>query len=240
MTLGELIAGSPAGARLGSGQDGSRAISGLSYDSRAVGAGELFFCVSGFRADGHDFAERAVRAGAAALVVERRLHTGVPEVLVPSARAAMAPLAARFFGEPSKQLTVLGVTGTNGKTTTTFLARALLEACPPPLGGPSGLLGTVKSVIAGSEVPVARTTPEAIELQGDLRAMLDGGDRACAIEVSSHALELHRTDAIEFAAAVFTNLTQDHLDFHRRWRTTSWPSARCSCRRPALRRARRS
>jgi UDP-N-acetylmuramoyl-L-alanyl-D-glutamate--2,6-diaminopimelate ligase len=214
MTLGELIAGSPAGARLGSGQDGSRAISGLSYDSRAVGAGELFFCVSGFRADGHDFAERAVRAGAAALVVERRLHTGVPEVLVPSARAAMAPLAARFFGEPSKQLTVLGVTGTNGKTTTTFLARALLEACPPPLGGPSGLLGTVKSVIAGSEVPVARTTPEAIELQGDLRAMLDGGDRACAIEVSSHALELHRTDAIEFAAAVFTNLTQDHLDFH--------------------------
>jgi UDP-N-acetylmuramoyl-L-alanyl-D-glutamate--2,6-diaminopimelate ligase len=151
-----------------------------------------------------------VRAGAAALVVERPLGLGGPEVLVNSARAAMAPLAARFYGDPARELQVLGVTGTNGKTTTTYLLRALLAAS----GLQCGLLGTVKSVVGGRELAVARTTPEAIDLQADLRAMLEGGDRACAMEVSSHALELARTDAIPFAAAVFTNMTRDHLDFH--------------------------
>jgi UDP-N-acetylmuramoyl-L-alanyl-D-glutamate--2,6-diaminopimelate ligase len=185
-------------------------ITGLAYDSREVAPGDLFFCVSGFRSDGHDFAVEAVRAGAAALVVERPLGLGVPEVVLASARAAMAPAAARFYGEPARELRVLGVTGTNGKTTTTYLVRALLEAS----GEQCGLLGTVKSVIGGEERQVARTTPEAIDLQEDLRAMLDGGDRACVMEVSSHALELGRTDAIGFAAAIFTNLTQDHLDFH--------------------------
>jgi UDP-N-acetylmuramoyl-L-alanyl-D-glutamate--2,6-diaminopimelate ligase len=185
-------------------------ITGLAYDSREVAPGDLFFCVSGFRSDGHAFAPEAVRAGAAALVVERPLELGVPEVLVASVRAAMAPAAARFYGEPARELRVVGVTGTNGKTTTTYLVRALLEAC----GEQCGLLGTVKSVIGGEERQVARTTPEAIDLQEDLRAMLDGGDRACAMEVSSHALELGRTDATRFAAAIFTNLTQDHLDFH--------------------------
>jgi UDP-N-acetylmuramoyl-L-alanyl-D-glutamate--2,6-diaminopimelate ligase len=185
-------------------------ITGLAYDSREVAPGDLFFCVSGFRSDGHIFAPEAVRAGAAALVVERPLDLGVPEVVVASARAAMAPAAARFYGEPARELRVVGVTGTNGKTTTTYLVRALLEAC----GEQCGLLGTVKSVIGGEDRQVARTTPEAIDLQEDLRAMLDGGDRACAMEVSSHALELGRTDAIAFAAAIFTNLTQDHLDFH--------------------------
>jgi UDP-N-acetylmuramoyl-L-alanyl-D-glutamate--2,6-diaminopimelate ligase len=185
-------------------------ITGLAYDSREVRAGDLFFCVSGFRSDGHRFAPEAVRAGAAALVVERPLDLGVPEVLVASARAAMAPAAARFYGDPASRLRVVGVTGTNGKTTTAYLVRALLEA----VGGQCGLLGTVKSVIGGEERQVARTTPEAIDLQEDLRAMLDGGDDACAIEVSSHALELGRVDAIGFAAAIFTNLTQDHLDFH--------------------------
>jgi UDP-N-acetylmuramoyl-L-alanyl-D-glutamate--2,6-diaminopimelate ligase len=185
-------------------------ITGLAYDSRDVASGDLFFCVSGFHTDGHEFAVEAVRAGAAALVVERPLDLGVPEVLVESARAAMAPAAARFYGDPSRELRVVGVTGTNGKTTTTYLVRALLEA-----GGlQCGMLGTVKSVIGGRERMVARTTPEAIDLQADLRAMLDGGDLACAMEVSSHALELGRTDEIGFAAAVFTNLTQDHLDFH--------------------------
>jgi UDP-N-acetylmuramoyl-L-alanyl-D-glutamate--2,6-diaminopimelate ligase len=185
-------------------------ITGLAYDSREVAPGDLFFCVSGFRSDGHEFAVEAVRAGAAALVVERPLDLGVPEVLVESARAAMAPAAARFYGEPARELRVVGVTGTNGKTTTTYLVRALLEAA----GVQCGLLGTMKSVIGGEERQVARTTPEAIDLQEDLRAMLDGGDRACAMEVSSHALELGRADAIGFAAAIFTNLTQDHLDFH--------------------------
>jgi UDP-N-acetylmuramoyl-L-alanyl-D-glutamate--2,6-diaminopimelate ligase len=204
MRLDRLIAAEPAG------EAARTEISGLAYDSRAVAPGDLFFCVSGFRVDGHDFAAQAVRAGAAALVVERALELGVPEVRVDSVRAAMAPLAARFFGNPAADLQVLGVTGTNGKTTTTYLLRALLEAA----GRQCGLLGTVKSVIGGRERPVARTTPEAIDLQADLRAMLDGGDRACAMEVSSHALELGRTDAIGFAAAVFTNISREHLDFH--------------------------
>jgi UDP-N-acetylmuramoyl-L-alanyl-D-glutamate--2,6-diaminopimelate ligase len=211
MRLDELAAGLDAGARADGG-NGRRSvdITGLAYDSRSVAPGDLFFCVGGLRVDGHQFAPQAVRAGAAALVVERPLGLGVPEVLVNSARAAMAPLAARFYGDPARELQVLGVTGTNGKTTTTYLLRALLAAS----GLQCGLLGTVKSVVGGRELAVARTTPEAIDLQADLRAMLEGGDRACAMEVSSHALELARTDAIPFAAAVFTNMTRDHLDFH--------------------------
>jgi UDP-N-acetylmuramoyl-L-alanyl-D-glutamate--2,6-diaminopimelate ligase len=122
----------------------------------------------------------------------------------------MPPIAARFFDDPSAGLTMIGVTGTNGKTTTAFLTRALLEGA----GIQSGLLGTVKSVVGGVEHPVVRTTPEAIDLQRTFREMLDGGDRACAMEISSHALELRRSDHIHVAAAVFTNLTQDHLDFH--------------------------
>jgi UDP-N-acetylmuramoyl-L-alanyl-D-glutamate--2,6-diaminopimelate ligase len=204
MRLDALIAADPAGEAAGV------EITGLAYDSREVAPGDLFFCVSGFRSDGHAFAPEAVRAGAAALVVERPLGLGVPEVVVSSARAAMAPAAARFYGEPARELRVVGVTGTNGKTTTAYLVQALLQAG----GVQCGLLGTVKSVIGGEERQVARTTPEAIDLQEDLRAMLDGGDGACAIEVSSHALELGRADAIPFAAAIFTNLTQDHLDFH--------------------------
>jgi UDP-N-acetylmuramoyl-L-alanyl-D-glutamate--2,6-diaminopimelate ligase len=185
-------------------------VSALAYDSRAVTPGALFFSVPGYTTDGHDFAPDAVARGAVALVVERPLGLGVPEVVVDSVREAMAPAAARFHGNPSAELAVVGVTGTNGKTTTTFLTRALLEAD----GRPCGLLGTVTSVIGGRTREVVRTTPEAIDLQRDLRAMLDAGDRACAMEASSHALSLHRVDAIRWAAAIFTNLTQDHLDFH--------------------------
>ena len=185
-------------------------VSALAYDNRAVEPGTLFFCVPGFTRDGHDFAPDAVARGAVALVVERPLGLGVPEVLVPSVRAAMAPAAAAFYGDPTRTLDVVGVTGTNGKTTTAFLVRALLEAA----GRPTGLLGTVTSVIGGVEHEVARTTPEAIDLQRTFREMLEAGDRACAMEASSHALELGRTDAIRWAAAIFTNLTQDHLDFH--------------------------
>src|SRR6202035_4728451 len=211
MRLDKLTAALGAGARLGARDTGGPVeITGLAYDSRSVQPGDLFFCVGGFRTDGHDFAPAAVRSGAAALVLERPLGLGVPEVLVESARAAMAPLAACFHGYPARELRVVGVTGTNGKTTTAYLLRSLLEAS----GEQCGLLGTVKSVIGGRERPVQRTTPEAIDLQADLRAMLDGGDRACAMEVSSHALELRRTDAIPFAAAVFTNISRDHLDFH--------------------------
>ena len=185
-------------------------ITGLAYDNRAVSPGTLFFCVVGFTRDGHDFAPEAIGRGAAALVVQRPLGLGVPEVLVEDVRAAMAPVAARFHGDPTARLDVVGITGTNGKTTTAFLVRELLQAADRR----TSLLGTVKSVIAGEEAALARTTPEAIDLQAAFARMVDGGDRACAMEVSSHALELHRADAIHWAAAIFTNLTQDHLDFH--------------------------
>jgi len=212
MRLDEVI---DTGESVADGLQGEAAaveITGLAYDSRAVASGSLFFCVTGFQRDGHDFAAEALARGAVALVVERPLGLGAPEVLVPSARAAMGPAAVRFYGDPSAELRVVGVTGTNGKTTTAFLLRALLEAADP--NSSCGLLGTVKSVIGGVEREAGRTTPEAIDLQADFRAMLDAGDGACAIEVSSHALALGRADAIHFAAAIFTNLTQDHLDFH--------------------------
>ena len=134
----------------------------------------------------------------------------VPQVVVPSARAAMAPFAAAFWGDPTAELKVVGVTGTNGKTTTAYLVREILEAA----GVQTGLMGTVKQVVGGEEEAVERTTPEAIDLQETFRRMIEGGDRACAMEVSSHAMVLHRADAIHFDVAVFTNLTQDHLDFH--------------------------
>jgi len=185
-------------------------ISGLAYSSASVSQGALFFCVPGFTADGHDFAPDAVQRGAAALVCERPLDLGVPEVQVESVRAAMGPVASRFYGHPSHDLQVVGITGTNGKTTTAFLVREVLEAA----GIQTGLLGTVKRVVGGAEEPVERTTPEAIDLQADFARMLAEGDRACAMEVSSHALELGRASGIKFACRVFTNLTQDHLDFH--------------------------
>jgi UDP-N-acetylmuramoyl-L-alanyl-D-glutamate--2,6-diaminopimelate ligase len=185
-------------------------VTDLAYDNRAAGPGTLFFCVPGFTRDGHDFAPDAVARGAAALVVERPLGLGVPEVRVEDVRAAMAPAAARLAGDPTARLRVVGVTGTNGKTTTCFLVRDLLEAA----GIRTGLLGTVTSVVAGVERPTKHTTPEAIDLQRTFAEMADGGDAACAMEVSSHALELRRADAIHWDVAVFTNLTQDHLDFH--------------------------
>ena len=185
-------------------------ISSLAYSSQSVTPGTLFFCVPGFRADGHDFAPTAVERGAVALVCQRPLGLGVPEVLVLDVRAAMGPAAARFYGDPTAELDVVGITGTNGKTTTAFLVRHLLESD----GRSCGLLGTVKRVVGGVEEEVERTTPEAIDLQATFRRMIDGGDRACAMEVSSHALELGRVGGIRFACRVFTNLTQDHLDFH--------------------------
>ena len=185
-------------------------ISGLAYSSQSVTPGALFFCVPGFRSDGHDFAPDAVERGAAALVTQRRLDLGVPEVVVDDVRAAMGPAAARFYGDPTAELEVVGITGTNGKTTTAYLVRHLLEAA----GRQTGLLGTVKRVVGGVEEEVERTTPEAIDLQQTFRRMRDGGDSAAAMEVSSHALELGRVAGIRFACRVFTNLTQDHLDFH--------------------------
>ena len=206
MTLRELVAAAGISHEGGGGVE----ITGLAYRSESVTQGTLFFCVPGFVSDGHDFAPDAVRRGAAALVCERPLGLAVPEVVVPSVRAAMGPVAAAFHGHPTADLRVLGVTGTNGKTTTAFLVRHVLEAH----GVSTGLLGTVQSVVGGQAEEVERTTPEAIDLQATFRRMVDAGDRACVMEVSSHALDLHRAAGIEFDCAVFTNLTQDHLDFH--------------------------
>jgi UDP-N-acetylmuramoyl-L-alanyl-D-glutamate--2,6-diaminopimelate ligase len=182
----------------------------LAYDTRKVERGALFFCVPGERADGHEFGAEAVARGAPALVVERPLDLAVPQLVVPSARAAMATAADVFFGEPTRELQVAGVTGTNGKTTTTFLLRSILEAA----GRRPGLVGTIEARVGGERVKLERTTPEAIDLQRLFRAMLDAGDRSCAIEASSHASELGRLDGTHFAVLVFTNLTHEHLDFH--------------------------
>jgi UDP-N-acetylmuramoyl-L-alanyl-D-glutamate--2,6-diaminopimelate ligase len=183
----------------------------LAYDARAASRGALFFCVPGLRADGHDFAVEAVANGASALVVERTLELDVPQVVVPDSRAAMAVAADEFFGRPTRELAVAGVTGTNGKTTTAFLLYAVLAAA----GRRPGLLGTIETRVDGERRPAARTTPEAIDLQRLFREMLDAGDRSCAIEATSHGSALRRLDRVRFAALVFTNLNQDHLDFHR-------------------------
>src|SRR3954470_23925477 len=185
-------------------------VTGLALDNRRVEAGTLFFCVPGFTRDGHDFAPDAVARGAAALVVDRPLGFGVPEVLVDDVRAAMAPAAAAINGDPTAALRAVGITGTNGKTTTAFLVRGLLEAA----GRRTGLVGTVNAVVGGEERAMVRTTPEAIELQRMFAEMRERGDEAVVMEVSSHARRLPRADAIHWAVAIFTNLTQDHLDFH--------------------------
>ena len=182
----------------------------LAYDARAVGPGTLFFCVPGSRADGHDFAADAIARGAVALVVERPLEVGVPQLVVDDSRRAMATVAAEFFGHPTTELEVAGVTGTNGKTTTAYLLYAILEAA----GRKPGLLGTVETRIGSEQRPAVRTTAEAIDLQRTFRQMLDAGNRSCALEATSHGSELHRLDGVRFAVLVFTNLTQDHLDFH--------------------------
>ena len=185
-------------------------IGDLAYDARAAGPGSLFFCVPGSRADGHDFAADAVANGAVALVVERPLDLDVPQLVVPDARRAMAPVADEFFGRPSEELQVAGVTGTNGKTTTAFLMYSIFAAA----GRRPGLLGTIESRVGGERRPAIRTTPEAIDVQRALREMLDAGDRSCAMEATSHGSELGRLDGVRFSALVFTNLSQDHLDFH--------------------------
>ena len=182
----------------------------LAYDARAVEPGSLFFCVPGERADGHDFAPQAVEAGAVALVVERALDVAVPQLVVESARNAMPVVADEFFGRPTEQLQVAGVTGTNGKTTTAFLLYAILAAARRR----PGLLGTIESRVGGERRPAIRTTPEAIDLQRAFREMLDAGDRSAAVEATSHGSALGRLECVRFRALVFTNLTQDHLDFH--------------------------
>jgi UDP-N-acetylmuramoyl-L-alanyl-D-glutamate--2,6-diaminopimelate ligase len=211
--LGQLIAAYP-GARRG-GADGDPDVRAMVHDTAGAGPGSLFFCVRGARVDGHDLADAAVAAGAVALVVDHVLPLDVPQVVVPDVRRAMGPLSATFWGNPSRDLVVVGVTGTSGKTTVTHLLCPVLEASGR---APCAIIGTLSG---------ARTTPEATDLQAMLAVQRDRGGSgagvgrvvgagrgAVAMEVSSHGLALHRVDGTHFAVAVFTNLSQDHLDFH--------------------------
>jgi UDP-N-acetylmuramoyl-L-alanyl-D-glutamate--2,6-diaminopimelate ligase len=182
----------------------------LAYDTRRVTRGALFFCVRGERVDGHDLAWEAIERGAAALAVERLLDVDVPQLVLTSTREAMAVAADVFFSEPTKELELAGVTGTNGKTTTAYLLRAMLEAA----GRKPGLVGTIEWQVGGEVRPAPFTTPEAIDLQRLFREMLDAGDRSAAVEASSHGAALRRLDRVRFDALVFTNLSQDHLDLH--------------------------
>lgn len=185
-------------------------VSEIVQDSRRVTEGALFCAIRGASADGHDHAAAAVRAGAAALLVERSLPLPVPQVRVADVRAAVGRLAARFHDDPSRSMRVLGVTGTNGKTTTTYLLEAIARAARER----TGVIGTTGARVDGEPVPVGFTTPEATELQALLARMRDAGVRTVAMEVSSHALVQRRVDGTQFRAVCFTNLSQDHLDYH--------------------------
>jgi UDP-N-acetylmuramoyl-L-alanyl-D-glutamate--2,6-diaminopimelate ligase len=187
------------------------AVTGIAYRSSEVRTGDAFFCISGFAHDGHDFAADAVGRGAAAVVAAHAMpDLGVPVVVVGDTRAALAHASARFFGRPSQSMDVVGITGTNGKTTTTYLLDSVLRAA----GRTTGLIGTIESRIAGAPQRATRTTPESRDLQDTLATMRDAGVDAVSMEVSSHAIDLHRVDGVTFAVAAFTNLSQDHLDHH--------------------------
>jgi UDP-N-acetylmuramoyl-L-alanyl-D-glutamate--2,6-diaminopimelate ligase len=182
----------------------------LAYDTRSVTAGTLFFCVRGSSADGHAFAPAVAAAGAAALVVDHPLDIDLPQLVVPDVRAAMPAAASLFFGEPTAELEVAAITGTNGKTTTAFLLHAILDAAQRH----PGLLTNIDRRVGGASVPTGLNTPEAIDLQRLFRRMLDAGDRSCVMEATSIAQAQGRLSGTRFAVLVFTNLTQDHLDFH--------------------------
>jgi UDP-N-acetylmuramoyl-L-alanyl-D-glutamate--2,6-diaminopimelate ligase len=187
-------------------------VSGITADSRRVARGACFVAVPGFKQDARRFVPDAVARGAALVVTEGAALADlrVAQVLVPSARRALAPLAGAFYGHPSRALTLVGITGTNGKTTTSYLVDALLRVAL----GRTGILGTIQYVVGDEVRPASQTTPEALEIEAMLATMRERGVRGVAMEVSSHALALSRVDALAFDAAVFTNLTQDHLDFH--------------------------
>lgn len=191
--------------------DGNVEITGVQSDSRQAGPGDLFICVRGLKVDGHRFADKAVEQGAVALVVEEPLPLDVPMLVVKDARFAMSVIANHFYGYPSHSMKVLGVTGTNGKTTTTYMLEKILN----DRGFRTGLMGTVRMRIGDEVFPTENTTQEALELQRNFRRMVEAGTEYCIMEVSSHALDLGRVKSTRFRSALFTNLTQDHLDYHK-------------------------
>ena len=196
---------------LGGAVDEDVEISGISYDTRTIQPGELFVALTGYKTDGHRFLREAVEKGAAAVICHKAPDEPGPWLIAADTRAALAAVSANWFGRPADELTVIGVTGTNGKTTTTYLLKAMLEGV---LGAKVGLIGTNQNMIGEEVIPAHRTTPESWEVQKLLRDMADSGCTHVVMEVSSHALALRRVDGISFKAGIFTNLTRDHLDFH--------------------------
>lgn len=186
-------------------------IESIEMDSRQVSTGSLFVCIGGFTVDGHDFAKQAAAAGAAAIIAERPLEVDVPVVLVKDSARALAALADFFYGQPTQHLHLIGITGTNGKTTTSHIVNEILREH----GRMTGLIGTINIKIGDETFDVKNTTPDALTLQKTFRRMLDKGVTAAVMEVSSHALHLGRVHGCEYDVAVFTNLTQDHLDYHK-------------------------
>ncbi len=208
--LADLLGALPRGSVEVRG-DAGVAIRGVAYRSDEVGPGSLFFCVPGERTDGHGFARAAIDAGASALVVDRWLdELQVVQVRAGAVRPTMGPISAAFYGRPSERMSMVGVTGTNGKTTTTYLLERVFDAA----GIVPGVIGTTGVRIAGTPLPFERTTPEAPDLQRLLARMDEGGVRGVAMEVSSHGLDQYRVDGTHFGCALFTNLSQDHLDYH--------------------------
>lgn len=189
---------------------GDAEIRGLAHDSREVAAGDLFCCIPGARADGHDHAPAAIAAGASALLVERDVDVDAPLARVERVRDALGPLSAAFFGRPSEAMRVAGVTGTNGKTTVTYLVEAMATAA----GRTAGIAGTVETRVGDVSEPAVRTTPEAVDLQRTLARMRDAGAEVVALEVTSHGLDQGRVAGTRFACVGFTNLSRDHLDYH--------------------------
>ncbi len=183
----------------------------LQYNSRKVKEGDVFCCIVGTFADGHDYAAQAVANGAAALVVERELPLDVPQILVPNTRIAMAEMAAGYYGYPAEDMTIVGITGTNGKTSTTYMLKAIAER----MGKKVGLIGTIRNMIGDFIIDTERTTPESVDLQRILRQMKDENVDVVIMEVSSHSLDQKRVHGITFDVGEFTNLTQDHLDYHK-------------------------
>ena len=209
MKLKELLCGIDI---LENGADPELEISGVSYDSRQAKAGDLFVAITGYETDGHRFVPMAREKGAACVLCQVKPEGDGPYVLVSDSRAALARLGQNWFGDPAASMVMIGVTGTNGKTTTTYLLKDILEKCQ---GAKVGLIGTNQNMIGDEVLHTERTTPESFELQALFRAMADAGCTHVVMEVSSHALCLQRVAGITFAVGLFTNLSQDHLDFHK-------------------------
>ena len=209
MKLFELLKGIEV---LESNADMELDIAHVAYDSRKVEHGGLFVAITGFAADGNRFIPMAMSKGAAVIVTAKKPEADIPYVLVESDRKALALLGCNFYGHPAKSMTMIGVTGTNGKTSATLLLKHVLEKT---LNAKVGLIGTTANMIGGETIPTERTTPESFELQGLFARMRDAGCTHVVMEVSSHAIALDRIGGVRFDAAAFTNLTEDHLDFHK-------------------------